>query len=730
MTEQPTSGPGEARVPVMTPPEIVPDWLINFAALGWRVFVIAALAVLLWFLVSILWVVSASIAVAVVIAAFFAPFVVRLRARGRSRTAAAAIVWVVAIGVLTGVALVLAIALVPYLVDVVENIQAGVADLQVALANANVPPQASQAVQDAVGALRSASGDVVSQIAANVAGVVTVVILAAFLVFFFLQDGDRAWVWIFQNASDQKRERITSAGDDALWRVGGYLRGTTILSAVIAVTDYVFMWVLGVPLALPLAILVFLSGYIPYFGGIVTTFIILGVTYAALGSSAVIVMLVLIAIRNAILGYGVRPAVYGRTVSIHPALVLIALPAGFELAGIVGLFAAVPVTAIVLAVASATVEIVDPGPRPELPALVPAWLDRVAQWSWRFLIALGLIAMIVGIFVEMPLVFIPVLIAVILAATLETGVKALIRRGQSRGRAAGIAVGGGFLAVAALLTLTFLSLVNQATSLEAGTSSGADTVNSAAGGSLGLVTQAISQGGAATVQAVIAVGQGAASIAVIIILSTLLSFYFLRDGDRLWSKVLGRARTDAAPELNAAGSRAFDVLGGYMVGTAAISFVGAASQFVIMVVLGIPFALPVFVLSFFLCFIPYIGGFISTGIAFLLTVAFGSTTDIVIMGLWTLVFNLVTGNIVGPLVYGKTVHLHPAVVLVAIPAGGAVAGILGMFLVVPLLGVVAATWRTVLAIIGLRRAPAPNEAMALSPPEVPTELPEADPAGA
>ena len=63
---------------------------------------------------------------------------------------------------------------------------------------------------------------------------------------------------------------------------------------------------------------------------------------------------------------------------------------------------------------------------------------------------------------------------------------------------------------------------------------------------------------------------------------------------------------------------------------------------------------------------------------------------------WTIVFNLVTGNIVSPIVYGKTVHLHPAIVLVAIPAGSAIAGILGMFLVVPVLGGVAVTWRTVL----------------------------------
>ena len=151
------------------------------------------------------------------------------------------------------------------------------------------------------------------------------------------------------------------------------------------------------------------------------------------------------------------------------------------------------------------------------------------------------------------------------------------------------------------------------------------------------------------------------SVALISIFSVLLAFYFLRDGGSLWARAIG--------------------------------------QFVIMVVLGIPFALPVFVLSFFLGFIPYIGGFVSTGLAFLLTVAVGSTADVVIMGVWTIVFNIVTGNVVGPLVYGRTVHLHPAIVLVAIPAGSAIAGILGMFIVIPLIGVVAASWRTALAIL-------------------------------
>ena len=115
-----------------------------------------------------------------------------------------------------------------------------------------------------------------------------------------------------------------------------------------------------------------------------------------------------------------------------------------------------------------------------------------------------------------------------------------------------------------------------------------------------------------------------------------------------------------------------------------------------MALLGLPLAFPIGVLTFFGNFIPYIGGFVTTFLGFLVAVAAGSTSDIVIMAIYTLVMNIVQGNFVAPLVYGKTVSLHPAIVLLAIPAGGQIGGIVGMFLVVPFLGVVAATWRLVL----------------------------------
>jgi predicted PurR-regulated permease PerM len=695
---------GEAGTPPASsagaPGVIVPDWLVNLTALGWRLVAIAALGVVLWLLSSLLWTVTASIAVAIVVSALFAPWVLRLRARGWSRARAAGTVWVTALVSITAVLVILAIAFLPYVDQLLGELEADVAKLQASLEALNVPAAGGTVVKDLLDATGIVTGDFVAGIVASVTGIVTVMILATFLVFFFLRDGDKAWMWVFQGLGPHKRERITAAGDDALVRVGGYLRGTTVLSGIIALTDLVFLLVLGVPLAGPLSVLVFLSGYIPYFGGIITTALILIVTVATQGTTAGLILLVLIGIRNMILGYGVRPTVYGRTVSVHPALVLIALPAGFQLAGVVGLFAAVPATAVLLAVASATAYILEPDPPPPLPGLVPAWLDRTAQWSWRLLVGFALVALVIAVFVAVPLVVIPVVLALILAATVAPVVRALVRRGRSRGRAAAITVGGGALVIVTLVGMTIVALAGEATQVVSQAVAGATSVDTAAGGNLGLLVRAVIDTGDAVVATVATIAQSVSSVLVISVLATLLAFYMLRDGSGLWDRLLTHVRPGAEDRIRGAGSRAFEVLGGYMSGTAAISFVGAGSQLLIMLLLGIPLALPVFVLSFFLCFIPYIGGFVSTGIALLLTIATGSPSDVAIMVVWTLLFNLVTGNIVSPIVYGRTVHIHPAIVLVAIPAGAAIAGVLGMFFVVPALGVVAATWRAVLSVMG------------------------------
>jgi predicted PurR-regulated permease PerM len=203
------------------------------------------------------------------------------------------------------------------------------------------------------------------------------------------------------------------------------------------------------------------------------------------------------------------------------------------------------------------------------------------------------------------------------------------------------------------------------------------------------------------------------------VLSAVLSFFVLRDGSRGWVRLTRGLSGWRHDIVDRAGTRAVEILGGYMISTGVLSAFGAGTQFVIMVVLGLPLAAPVAVLSFFLGFIPYIGSFLATGVALLITIAVGSTTDILVMIGWTVVFNIVQGSIIAPLVYGKAVSLHPAIVLLAIPAGGQLAGVVGMFLAVPLLGLIAASWRSVLQVLG-DRPPTPSVATdsdASDPPE-------------
>lgn len=695
--------------PIAPEASVVPAWLAHLAGLGWRVLAIAVLAVVLGLITATLWTIAGAIVVSIVVAAVFAPLVLRLRARGHSRDGAAGIVWATVMLVSMALVIMLAIAFLPGLADLSSTIDAAISDVETEVAKLNAPDWVGNLIQQAVQEGRDAARESAATAAADVVGIL---ILAVFLVFFMLRDGDKAWLWAFQATTPEKRERITAAGDDALARVGGYLRGTTILSAIVALTDLLFMLILGVPLAAQLAVLVFLGGYIPYFGGIVASLVVLAVSYSTLGLTPTIVLILLMALRGAAVGYLVRPRVYGMTVRLHPALVLLVLPAGYELAGIIGLFAAVPVTAVIRATTGAAIAIIEPDRQPPLPELVPAWLDRLAQYSWRILVSIALVALVVALLVTLPLVVVPILLATIVTAALDPAVNALARRGRSRARASAIAVGGSFLAILGLLVLAFVSLFEQADEIAASASSGAANVDSAASGQLGAFNDMVGAGSTTGLQVIDSLSGAIPALVTVTVLATLLTYYFLSDGGGLWHRTFARLATRHRRKLDLAAGRAMGVLGGYMVGTAAISLVGAGSQFVIMVVLGLPLALPVFVLSFILGFVPYIGSLISTLIAFLIAVAVGSTSEVVVMGLWTLAFNIVQGNVVSPLVYGKTVHLHPAIVLVAIPAGSAIAGVLGMFVVVPALGAVAVTWRTLISLLGESAPPGVGVALA------------------
>ncbi len=679
---------------------MVPTWLDNLAALGWRVIAVAAFAVLVWYLGTLIWNVVASIGLAIVVAVILAPLVLRLRDSGRSRAAAAGIAWLVTIGAVLGLALILVLALLPFLGELLDRLREGQASLEAAFDDLRLPDWLKDLVAQVVSVAREDGASALESVVGRVANLVGILVLATFLLFFFLKDGDKAWLWLFQSMPAEKRELVTSTGDTTLLEVGAYVRAITLQSASTAIASLIFMLVIGTPLAIPLAILTFVLGYIPYFGGLIAGVLIVLITSGANGTEAALLMAALLIVRFIVSWLFVEPRLLANAPRLHPVVVLIALPIGYTLAGLVGLILAVPLAAIGVSAGQAAIDILKPETPERLPEIVPAWLDRAAQWSWRAVVAILFVAGLVLVLTTLPLVVLPVILALILAATVAPLMTWLVARGQSRTTATALAVGGSTVVILGVLALSMVSLVRQATELGATATDGADAIDEAADGRLGLPTDALEAGVDAGVSAISGLGDELVSLIVVLILGVLLTFYFLRDGAGLWNGLMAHLPEDASSELSAAGGRAFGVLGGYMIGTGAISLVGAGSQLVIMWILDLPLALPIFVLSFFGGFIPYIGSALTTMLAFLVAVAVGEPIDIVVMFIWTIVFNIVQGNVVAPLVYNRTTDIHPAIVLAAIPAGSAVAGILGMFLVVPALGVVGATWRSVLRLLG------------------------------
>ena len=134
---------------------------------------------------------------------------------------------------------------------------------------------------------------------------------------------------------------------------------------------------LGVPQVLSLALLALLGGFIPYIGGLVAMVAILLVALGTAGPQTTLILLVLILTANGIVSNLLRPILYGRTVHLHPAIVLVAIPAGAAIAGIIGVFAAIPAVAFAVAIGGALIDALEPDTGPRSDRLVAGWVDRL-----------------------------------------------------------------------------------------------------------------------------------------------------------------------------------------------------------------------------------------------------------------------------------------------------------------------------------------------------------------
>ncbi|MBF8185890.1 AI-2E family transporter [Nonomuraea sp. K274] len=174
-------------------------------------------------------------------------------------------------------------------------------------------------------------------------------ILAVILSVYFVHGGDRLFRWLVDLAPAAGRTRLTETGHLIFSVIGRYIRGVAIVGAVDAFFIGMALWILGVPIALPLAVLTFVGAFLPVVGAFLAGLLAAVVALVAKGwLVALIVVAVTVAVQQ-IEGHVLAPQVYGKALHLPGAIILVAITVGSVIAGIAGAFLAAPVTSVIVA---------------------------------------------------------------------------------------------------------------------------------------------------------------------------------------------------------------------------------------------------------------------------------------------------------------------------------------------------------------------------------------------
>jgi len=321
-------------------------------AWAWRIILFVAAGYLLLRLIGVLRVVVIPVVVALLLAALFEPAAAALRRRGVNRSLAGGAVLVGGLLVVGGGLGLIVRTFVAQFDDLSAQVTQGVDEVQTWLSRG--PLHLSQAqlsdgierLQQAVsknqGALTSGALSTAATLGEMLAGFFVVL----FTLFFFLRDGGQIWQFLCRLLPGPAREPVARAGHYSWHTLVSYVRATVLVAFVDAVGIGVGLAVLGVPLALPLAALVFLGAFIPVIGATLSGAVAVLVALVTVGPvKALIVLAIVIAVQQ-LEGHVLQPLIMGRAVALHPLAVTLAIAIGVVAAGIVGGLVAVPLLAV------------------------------------------------------------------------------------------------------------------------------------------------------------------------------------------------------------------------------------------------------------------------------------------------------------------------------------------------------------------------------------------------
>ncbi|WP_454084884.1 AI-2E family transporter [Georgenia sp. Marseille-Q6866] len=353
-----TARPADAVEPAAEPQPLPAEpatrglWADGFGRVGTRslqVLAVTAVLAVLVFVLTQLTLVVIPVLIALVLAAAISPLVSLLRRKGLPSLLATWIALAAIIAALGAVVWLVSRAVVNQWDELRDQALEGFAELQQyveALPFDITQEQIDSAVESATGLLQSSavgSGAIAgaSQTVDFIAGFFIMIVV----LFFFLKDGPKIWEFLLRPFEGHRYRRGQRVGDATIRTLGGYVRGTAIIAAVDAIFIGIGLAIVGVPLAIPLSVLVFLGAFIPLVGATIAGILAALVALVAVGPVEALIVVAIVVGVNQLEGDLLQPIVMGRALRLHPLVILVALTAGTVLAGLTGAVLAVPVTA-------------------------------------------------------------------------------------------------------------------------------------------------------------------------------------------------------------------------------------------------------------------------------------------------------------------------------------------------------------------------------------------------
>ncbi|MEJ3652854.1 AI-2E family transporter [Actinomycetes bacterium KLBMP 9759] len=369
---------------------------------------------------------------------------------------------------------------------------------------------------------------------------------------------------------------------------------------------------------------------------------------------------------------------------------------------------------------------------------IGAGVSWTARWSLRLVLVAAGVALVGWVIAWLWSVVMPVLLALILATLLWPPTDWLRRRGFPPAAAAGTVVLAGMIALAGIIALVTTSVSGSIGQIAQSASSGIQAIQQWLSGpplnlaqsqldaALLQVTNQLQQSVSTIATSVLTGLGGVASGVVTALLTIVLAFLFVKDGPRFLPWVHGVAGDGAGGHISEVLRRVWKTLGGFIRTQAVVSLVDAVLIGIGLVVVGVPLALPLAVLTFIGGFVPIVGALVAGALAVLVALVSNGFTAAVIVLVIILVVQQLEGNVLQPILQARSLGLHAAVVLLAVTAGSTLYGIAGAFLSVPVAAAAAVVLRYLGEQIDMRAGIAP----VVDPVPPPEPEPEPEPAPA